>query len=575
MKVLVTLSKIFLEFFISINLKRKIRFAAFIFILLPIQAFLEVYSIALLASVFTQRSLEFSLIPNLFDEPIYNSVLTLLVISIVLYLLRIKNLFMVHTISSELTFYWQKFILDNMSKYGREESFLDIMNSKNNYLSINKDLNNVLQNEILTLYRDVFFPFLRIVANGFILISIIIYCINQSGIIFLPFLILLAFYYLIFFSVKSTETKAYSNKFILSQSINNDVIRFIFSNVNSFIYSFTSKSILKKSAKEFQGLVNNYFKLASALSIILFQLELLFVLLVAVVISVSFFNKSFISASSILIALLGLQKTLRTSQQISNSYTLFKNNTRSINNLFNVIKKLKFLINRSRIKDKKNYVNLNFDNENNSLDVNLSLEFLNKNYKKNKKAEKFLNLFFDSHTPTHIIANSGFGKTLILKKILEMDLRIEKEILVQLDKEFLKKENLIIKDIAFYLPQSPQLPPINITEFVEPFESEDLYKLMRKFNFSDSIINKFKKNNMETLDNLSLSGGEIQRLWIIKAILKKPFILILDEPFSALDPNTLRKISKLIPKLLPKKSILIVTSHVQLDPVYKKIYLDK
>ena len=47
---------------------------------------------------------------------------------------------------------------------------------------------------------------------------------------------------------------------------------------------------------------------------------------------------------------------------------------------------------------------------------NLSLEFLNKNYKKNKKAEKFLNLFFDSHTPTHIIANSGLIKHLFLKK---------------------------------------------------------------------------------------------------------------------------------------------------------------
>ena len=36
-----------------------------------------------------------------------------------------------------------------------------------------------------------------------------------------------------------------------------------------------AKVFLKKSVKEFQGLVNNYFKLASALSIILFQLELL------------------------------------------------------------------------------------------------------------------------------------------------------------------------------------------------------------------------------------------------------------------------------------------------------------
>jgi len=53
----------------------------------------------------------------------------------------------------------------------------------------------------------------------------------------------------------------------------------------------------------------------------------------------------------------------------------------------------------------------------------------------------------------------------------------------------------------------------------------------------------------------------------------KPLILILDEPFSALDLELINQISEKIPKLLPTNSILVLTSHIELSNTYKKIIL--
>ncbi len=62
---------------------------------------------------------------------------------------------------------------------------------------------------------------------------------------------------------------------------------------------------------------------------------------------------------------------------------------------------------------------------------------------------------------------------------------------------------------------------------------------------------------------LSLSGGQIQRLCIARAIASKPQVLLMDEPCSALDPIATMKIEELIHDLKKNFTIVIVTHNMQ------------
>jgi phosphate transport system ATP-binding protein len=62
---------------------------------------------------------------------------------------------------------------------------------------------------------------------------------------------------------------------------------------------------------------------------------------------------------------------------------------------------------------------------------------------------------------------------------------------------------------------------------------------------------------------LALSGGQMQRLCIARALATKPEILLFDEPTSALDPIATAKIEELVTELRSRVTILIVTHNMQ------------
>lgn len=93
------------------------------------------------------------------------------------------------------------------------------------------------------------------------------------------------------------------------------------------------------------------------------------------------------------------------------------------------------------------------------------------------------------------------------------------------------------------------------------------------------IQNKFKKEKIDEVKNLltkyglkdyiykypdDLSGGQKQRVSLIRALCLSPDILLLDEPFSALDYQNRIKISNDIKEILKneKKSMIIVTHDI-------------
>jgi phosphate transport system ATP-binding protein len=62
---------------------------------------------------------------------------------------------------------------------------------------------------------------------------------------------------------------------------------------------------------------------------------------------------------------------------------------------------------------------------------------------------------------------------------------------------------------------------------------------------------------------LALSGGQMQRLCIARALATQPEILLFDEPTSALDPIATAKIEELITELRQRVTVLIVTHNMQ------------
>ena len=87
---------------------------------------------------------------------------------------------------------------------------------------------------------------------------------------------------------------------------------------------------------------------------------------------------------------------------------------------------------------------------------------------------------------------------------------------------------------------------------------------------SDLVETSLKRASMwnEVKDRLgepalSLSGGQQQRLCIARSLAMNPEVLLMDEPCSALDPGSTRRIEETILELKESMSIVIVTHNMQ------------
>ncbi len=86
---------------------------------------------------------------------------------------------------------------------------------------------------------------------------------------------------------------------------------------------------------------------------------------------------------------------------------------------------------------------------------------------------------------------------------------------------------------------------------------ESVEKSLKQAGLWDEVKNRLHESA------LGLSGGQMQRLCIARAIAINPEIILMDEPCSALDPKSTGRIEDLIAELRNNYSIIIVTHNMQ------------
>jgi ATP-binding cassette subfamily B multidrug efflux pump len=180
------------------------------------------------------------------------------------------------------------------------------------------------------------------------------------------------------------------------------------------------------------------------------------------------------------------------------------------------------------------------------------------------KALDNLNLMVPSGSTLGIIGNIGSGKSTLLDTL--MRLYDPSEGSIYLDGHNLKEFQLSeLRNNIGYVPQNAFLFSESIEDnirFGKPEATEEaIQTVAKKAAVHDNII-KFKEGYKTLLGErgVTLSGGQIQRVSIARALIKDPQILLLDDCLSAVDTDTEEEILSHL-KSVTKNITTLIVSH--------------
>lgn len=192
----------------------------------------------------------------------------------------------------------------------------------------------------------------------------------------------------------------------------------------------------------------------------------------------------------------------------------------------------------------------------------IKFQNINKSFR-NQKVLNNINLNINEGELTVLIGPSGCGKTTTLKMINRLIHPTSGSIFI--NGENIEKKDLIKlrRKIGYVIQQTGLFPHMTVKENIEIIPrlehldskviSEKTIELMRMIDLNpDEYLYRFPAQ---------LSGGQMQRVGVARAFAYDPAIILMDEPFSALDPISRNQLQQELIALQDqlKKTIVFVT----------------
>ncbi|MFU0825661.1 ABC transporter ATP-binding protein [Clostridium sp.] len=168
-----------------------------------------------------------------------------------------------------------------------------------------------------------------------------------------------------------------------------------------------------------------------------------------------------------------------------------------------------------------------------------------------------LSFSIDKNEFVTIIAPSGTGKSTLFKMILGL-LKPDKGTINIADKNH--------KNIIGYMPQKDCLMPWrNILDNTSVGLELNGYSKKEAREIAATYFESFGLKGTEKSYPHELSGGMKQRASFLRAIVNKPSLLLLDEPFSSLDALTRRKMQTWLLELFQreKNTVFMITHDIE------------
>lgn len=211
----------------------------------------------------------------------------------------------------------------------------------------------------------------------------------------------------------------------------------------------------------------------------------------------------------------------------------------------------------------------NINNDNNTL---ISVDKVYANYK-GKNVLKDISLNINKGDYVGIIGPNGGGKTTLLKLLINL--------LKPSSGSITKAENLIIG----YLPQQSNIDfmfPINIEDVVysgllnlqKKNNTISFNKLKKEYsNRCNFLLDKMNLYNIKKKNIGELSGGQLQKVFLCRALISKPQLLLLDEPNTYIDSESEIELYEYITTKSNVDSFVVVSHNVDIISKYvNKLY---